>query len=151
MLVADDVALLSPRVNGLQRMISIMEDYSKTWRFEFNIKKSGVVVFGETTRAWNSLKKSRKWLLYGKPIAEDSTIEHVGIILSGSFSGNVQTAEAVAKGREVVSSLMTAGIPLGVINPICGRFIWHSIGLPKMLYGAELWCQLTNTNILSLE
>ena len=74
--VADDIVLLSTRVKGLQELISKMENYSKEWRFEFNTRKSSVVVFGETTRLRNVLKDSRGWFLDGKPIREESTVEH---------------------------------------------------------------------------
>ena len=149
--VADDIVLLSTGVKGLQELISKMEIYSKEWRFEFNTGKSSVVVFGETTRVRNVLKDSRGWFLDGKPIREDSTVEHAGILLSGNFSSAVCTMEAAAKGREAVSSLMSAGVKIGVINPVCGKFIWNTFGLPRMLYGAEVWSNMSQLDILTLE
>lgn len=149
--VADDIVLLSPMVKGLQKLISEMENYSKKWRFEFNSGKSAIVVFGETTQVRNALKGSRRWFLNGKPIEEDSTVEHVGILLSGNFSATFRTAEAAVKGKETISSLMSAGVKIGVINPVCGKFIWNTFGLPKMLYGAEVWSNMTESDILTLE
>ena len=59
--------------------------------------------------------------------------------------------EAAIKGKEVISSLLSAGIPIGSTNPISGKFIWNSIGLSWMLYGTELWSHFTNSDIAVLE
>lgn len=124
-IVADDVAMLSPKVTGLQQMIDTMENYSKTWRFKFNIKKTTAVVFGESTRVRNAHKDSRQWFLYGNQINENYSAEHVGAILSGNLTCSSQAAEAASKGKEVISSFLTAGIPIGNIN----QFVVNSYGL----------------------
>ena len=85
--VADDVVLLALRNKGLQHMITAMENYGNMWRFNFNIKKTAVVVFGEPKRKYNMLKNERQWLLYGQKIPQKGNIEHVGVILSANLSG----------------------------------------------------------------
>lgn len=144
-LVADDVALLSARVKGLQRMITAMETYSRRWRFVFNVSKTRVVTFGETTRSRNVNKLNRKWILNELEITESEDYTHVGIRISGNFSSTNRTLEMAKKGREVVASLMSTGIRPGGINPIVGVNVWLTIGLPRMLYGCELWSNLTST------
>lgn len=146
-LVANDIALLSSRVVGLQTMISAIEKYSRCWRFEFNVTKTRAVVFGETSRARNISMGKRKWLLNGQEIEESDMYTHVGITLSGNFRSRNRTEEAGKKGIEVVSSLMSSGIRPGGINPIVGANVWLTIGLPRMLYGCELWNNLTQTEI----
>ena len=149
--VADDVALLSLRSSGLQIMIDTMEKYANTWRFSFNIKKTVVVVFGESTQLRNRHRSQRKWYLYGEGIKEDDGAEHVGAILSGNLTNCAQCDESVRKGKEVISTLLSEGVAIGTINPICGKFIWLSVGIPKMLYGGELWSDLSNTDYENLE
>ena len=78
-LVADDLTLLSVRVDGLQTMINTITDYSNKWRFKFNPGKTVVVTFGETTQKNNVCNKTRKWFLEGKVILEKPTWDHVGI------------------------------------------------------------------------
>ena len=149
-LVADDVALLSVRVNGLQRMITAMETYSRRWRFQFNVGKTRIVTFGETTRSRNINKSNRRWFLDDLVIEEIEEYSHVGIKISGNFSSTNRTMEMAKKGREVVASLMSTGIRPGGINPIVGVNVWLTVGLPRMLYGSELWncLSLTEINIL---
>ena len=95
--VVDDLALISPRVNGLQKMINKMEEYSNKWRFIFNPSNTFIVTFGESTQRRN--KDMPTWYLYNRPIQEKPYCEHVGILLSGNFSGHKRTQEMVNKGK----------------------------------------------------
>ena len=58
--VAVDLALISPCVNGLHRMINKMEEYSNKWQFTFNPSKTFTVTFGETTQAFQKNKEMRR-------------------------------------------------------------------------------------------
>ena len=55
--VANDLALISPRVKGLQRMINKMKEYSNMWRFIFNPLKTFIVTFGERRKLSRRIKK----------------------------------------------------------------------------------------------
>ena len=85
-IIADDITLISPQVKGLQHMITAMEEYSNKWRFLFNISKTAVVTFGESTIANSRNKLTRTWYLYNQPIEEKRFCEHAGIMLSCDFS-----------------------------------------------------------------
>ena len=39
--------------------------------------------------------------------------------------------------------LMSAGVRPGGLNPIYGASLWKKFGIPAMLYGCELWWNLT--------
>ena len=148
-LVADDVTVLSLQVQGLPCMINAINDYSNKWRFQFNPEKTTVVTFGETTRMNNRRKESRKWYLKGIKIKEKHSWEHVGILLNGNFSSHKRSMEAVKKGKAAVYGLMGAGIgPVG-LNPICGVTVWKTFGIPAMLYGCEVWSNLSKTETLN--
>lgn len=150
-LVADDVALLSSRVKGLQIMLNVMDQYSKKWRFDFNVGKTIEVTFGESTRSRNACKPYRNWKINNACVMERSSWIHVGIELSGNFSSSKRSQESSKKGREVICSLMNTGIRPGGINPIVASGAWNVMGLPRMLYGCELWWNLTQSDIDCLE
>ena len=57
----------------------------------------------------------------------------------------------IRKGEESVASLMNAGVRPGVLNPICSAGIWKSVGLAKVLYGAQIWWNLTKTDLENLD
>ncbi len=144
-LVSDDVTLLSLHVEGLQCMLNAIEDYSDKWRFQFNPDKTTVVTFGETTQMNNCRKRTRSWHLKGKEISEKHSWRHVGILLNGNFSSYERSTEVVKKGKAVVYSLMGAGIRPGGLNPICGATVWRTFGIPAILYGCEVWSNLSKT------
>ena len=56
-LVTDDVALLSLCVEGLQSLILLMESYSKKWTFDFNISKTNIITFGESSTLFQTNSK----------------------------------------------------------------------------------------------
>ncbi len=126
-------------------MLNAIEDYSNKWRFQFNPEKTTVVTFGETTQMNNRRKETRSWHLKGKDISEKHSWEHVGILLNSNFSSFERSTEVVKKGKAVVYSLMGAGIRPGGLNPICGASVWRTFGIPAILYGCEVWSNLSKT------
>ena len=128
-----------------------MERYSKKWRFTFNVSKTTTNTFGESTAANIKNKEKRTWILDNQPIEEKSTCEHVGMTLSADLSSSTRSEEAVNKGNEVLSALMSVGMRPGGLNPIFGIELWKSIGLSKMLYGSELWWNITKTDLDTME
>ena len=46
LLYADDIALLARNKYDLQKMLDVVTNYARKWRFELNAKKSEVVIFG---------------------------------------------------------------------------------------------------------
>ena len=150
-MVADDIALLSTRVQSLQQMLSSLERYSEKWRFEFNPTKTRVITFGESTQMWNKIKNTRRWTLFGTPVREERCWTHVGIDLCGSFSSTERTSRSCQKGMSVMASLVNVGARPNALNPICGGKLWLTIGIPAALYGCELWNNLTTNEILAIE
>lgn len=43
------------------------------------------------------------------------------------------------------------GVRPGGLNPVCGAELWRAVGLPRMLYGAELWGGISKTDMEKLE
>ena len=150
-MVADDIALLSTRVQGLQEMLSSLEKYSEKWRFKFNPTKTRVVTFGETTQMWNRMKNTRRWTLFGTPVREEQSWTHVGIDLCGSFSSTERTLHSCQKGKSVMASLVNIGARPNALNPICGANLWLTMGIPAVLYGCELSNNLTTHEMVSIE
>jgi hypothetical protein len=48
LLYADDIALLAQNPLELQKMLDMVFNFSRTWRFVFNHRKSNVVGFGSS-------------------------------------------------------------------------------------------------------
>ena len=97
---------------------------SKIWRFEFNLSETVEVTFGESVRAYNSLKNNQQWQLNDCAIKVQQSCEHVGEV--------------------------SCGIRPGGLNPTCGANLWHTVGLARMLYSCELW-NISEMNLHILE
>ena len=51
LLFADDIVLIAEDAKMLQRMLKVVYEYSKKYRFRFNRDKSNVMIFGSSERA----------------------------------------------------------------------------------------------------
>ncbi len=147
---ADDVSLISPSVRGLQTMIDTVEEYAHQWRYEINATKSKILVFGGRKKQ-NSKTSETMWTLNGKCIEASSQEKHVGILLDTSFKSHNRTKEACRKGRNTLMSLLSIGTKGDGINPIFSARLLKSIVLPRTLYGAELWNNISANEMIVLE
>jgi hypothetical protein len=60
LMFADDLAIGSFTVNGLQRGIDQMVKYCGDWNLKCNLKKTKILVF----KNGGKLKKNKKWFMY---------------------------------------------------------------------------------------
>ena len=60
---ADDISLLALYLSFLETFMNICHTHGKTWRYEFNYIKSGVVTFGETKLIYSQLMREHQWTL----------------------------------------------------------------------------------------
>ena len=67
---ADDICLIALHQSLLKILMNKCHNYSKTWRYEFNHSKSGVVISGETKPVHCKLMKERE-LALGDDMVEE--------------------------------------------------------------------------------
>ena len=67
---ADDLNMLSPMKSGLDRMLLTAWEYSKKWRFTFNVKKTVILTFGENQVELNVNYHRRTWKLGSRFLSE---------------------------------------------------------------------------------
>ena len=65
---ADDICLIA--LNQSQNIDEKRDNYSKTWRYEFNNSKSGIVTFGESKPLHCKSMKEHEWALGGDTVEE---------------------------------------------------------------------------------
>ncbi|XP_073675260.1 interferon-induced very large GTPase 1-like [Garra rufa] len=85
LLYADDLVLLSPTAEGLQRSLALLEQYCEEWALTVNLDKTRVMVFQKKARS----QGNRYQFYYGGEVLEHSTsYTYLGIEISasGSFS-----------------------------------------------------------------
>ena len=144
---ADDLTMLSRTKSGLNKLLQTSCEYSERWQFTFNITKTVISTFGEIEHILNC--GIRNWKLGSSDISEKDTWSNLGKIWDINKDSSTVISRAVGRGREVYFFLMSLGSRYGGLNPITASYLWKQIGIPKFLYGSELW--KLSGNIIELE
>ena len=148
---ADDVALLALSPNHLQKMINICYEYSIKWRYRLNPSKTQTMVFGETMHTYKRLSRLRHFKLGDTVLKEVQSVKHVGIILNRSLDTKDIAENACQKGRGSFAAVVGFGARTVALNPLTSGKVYRQVVIPSTLYGAELWCNLTNGQSEDLE
>jgi endonuclease/exonuclease/phosphatase family metal-dependent hydrolase len=148
---ADDILLLANTKNSLDKMIANATDYARKWRFTFSDQKSKCMVFGESKRQHTQNKDKRLFKMHNAKLEEVSHYSHVGITLCAYNSHKYRTDEMCLKGNCSFSGLIGAGVRSNGLYPDVSLSVWRTMCLPAMLYGSEVWYNLTKTEIYQLE
>lgn len=149
-LQADDLALAALTANGLQVLVSSCETYSRKWRFTYNPIKSKMMIFKSTRLKQKNSSPTVK--LYGQVLETVDSYTHVGVTLNAHKNMCHGPAEAANKARGCLMSILGSNINLRDLGCISAMKLYHSIVLPRSLYGAELWhrtlsCEIQDLNV----
>ena len=119
--------------------MEIVYTHGRTWRYDFNARKSGVLVFGETNIEHSANSKNRSFRLGHERVKERTNYDHVGVNVS-IFSGDeCGIRERLSKARRSLNVLTGLGIRRCGITVATCRILFWSIVVPIALYGCELW------------
>ena len=159
LLFMDDVARLSLDLASAQNGLDRMECVAESKLLDFNLDKSGFVVFGNKRRRLEILEqlKQNPLTLCQKKVSRFETFKYLGDYLSGEgLADSVNVTIAKRKGitkrtiyeiRSIVDdcrSTITGGI-------ITGIQIWEMALIPMLLYNAETWLEMDRNALSSLE
>ena len=113
---ADDIVLLAESAKDLQKMLDIITQYSRQWRFRVNPKKgkSEVMLFGRKPR-----NKDRKWWLAGVEIGETSMYKYLGIELRSGLSFAHYKTKIIAEARKRMMVVWAMRMSEGVLGRLC--------------------------------
>lgn len=95
LLYADDIVLLADHPVKLQRMISKLENYCKSWNLVVNTSKSKIMVF----RNGGRLSQRDRWVFQGEQIDVVSEYKYLGVVLTPQmkFTKHILTRNTQAK------------------------------------------------------
>ena len=126
LLYADDMALLSPSLKGLQRLLTETEQYCKTWDIMLNAKKSKNLFFGKS----HSLTPLH---LDGKQIEWVKSWRYLGITVQSHTSFNCCIDEKVksfyrcAKGILRIEGRSSEPVMLQLLESHCLSILTYAI------------------------
>lgn len=145
-LLADDTTVMANSHHSMQHLLDTISNYAKRWRLKYNADKSCSILFTNKRRT-----DIPSFLFDNSPIPVVKIKKYAGITLKYNCKPNDAIKEACDKGKHLLNSFYFIGIRDGGMNPLTSMKIWKRIILPSVLYGCELWSNMTNTSIEELE
>ena len=136
---ADDIATACTSKRKIDKVLDIVDNYGKTWRFNFNAKKSAILVYGEEKKL-NSLNASnRVFKLGGSRVLERQSYDHVGVKSCLFQDDESRVLEKITKGRRALNACAGVGIRKNGLTMMTCNIIFWSIVIPIVTFGCEIW------------
>ena len=138
---ADDIALLSRSLLGIQSLANIAYKHARKWRYEFNAKKCVLLLFGNKPTIPTNVYMGNELI----PAVKGE--KHLGVYLSESNKDITNYWEKrVDSCKAIVYTTQGLGNHIIPVNPIISSKIYQQICVPKLCYGTEV-C-LLNDNVI---
>ena len=112
LLFADDIALISDTISGLQKQLDILLKYCKEYKMIVNIIKTKVMVF----RRGGMLSRREKWKYNGKILEVVNGFQYVGLMFSTQLSLHRMATELATKGKRVLVSILSSLHQYGTLD-----------------------------------
>ena len=126
---AADICLIALHQPLLKILMKKCHNYSKTWRYEFNHSKSGVVTFDETKPTHCKSMKESEWALGDDTVEELYEYKNLGVLKNycGSFASNI--SDNIDKTRKKAGMIFSSNVDRRKTN----RLICVNLILPGLL------------------
>ena len=144
LLFADDVALISDSVIGLQNQLNILSKISRKLDLIVNLDKSNIIVF----RNGGHLSNVEKWTFEGNKLTVINSYKYLGIYLSTRLSFTTTFEDLAARGKKGVIGILRALWTIGDHTPSVFFKLFDSQIQPILTYGAEIWGLTKNQEII---
>lgn len=121
LLFADDIGLVACSKREMQKLLDIVHQYSRKWRFLFNVKKCKVVVFTTKRKADN-----KPLHLGSERLEETNTYRYLGVEFKSNLSWVLMRERVVRRARSrlaLISKAIVSGLEVALK-------VWHN-GLPN--------------------
>ena len=147
---ADDIASACISKLRTDRVLQIVHEYGCRWRFNFNAKKSAILVYGETRKEHENALKNRFFKLGKERVCERLEYDHVGVKACILSEDNERVSEKIKKGRRALNAASGLGIRInGITMKTCNLIFW-TIVMPIITFGSEIW-MVSDKDIDSLQ
>ena len=135
LLFADDIALISDTITGLQKQLNILYDYCMESKLVVNIKKTKVMVY----KKGGQISKYEKWFYNGELLEIVNCFTYVGLPFFMKLSFNRMCSDLSQKGKRVLVSLLSSLSNYGQLPKHVFFKLFDTKVLPIIVYGAEIW------------
>jgi hypothetical protein len=139
LMYADDIVLMAASQIELARMNSIVSEFARRNRFEFNGKKSGVMAFNATPSE-RARCSAQKWMLFDEQVEVVPEYTYLGTnIPSDGISWKAHVNEAIAKAKRRSADILWICRADRGMRPRTAITLWQSLVRPLLEYASELW------------
>ena len=132
-LFADDIALIAETREDLQKAFDLAHEYSKKWRFEFNIgvEKSAVLVVGKQDNP-------HRWTLGGRELPMTQEYKYLGVRVDGSRGIKLRREDTLKRTRASFWRAWGLGMGNAEMSAKAASKLWEIMVMPVLEYGGEL-------------
>ena len=129
---ADDIAILSLDSVVTQQLIYLAHCASCKWRFDFSIKKCGVLIFGNSP-------KPESFYLGDELLVSSDRYNHVGVnLMTKGVRCIEEIRESIGNCRRALYCVLGQSLRKTSLSPLsCSKIYW-SVVVPKLLANAEV-------------
>ncbi len=136
LLYADDLALVSTSLAGLQAQLDVLYDYARRWGLAVNVDKTKAVIF----RAASTPVCSNPSLLYdGKSIDFVESFKYLGVDMHCTKSLTDAGLPRKESGQRAMLAMLRRCRELGIDDPMLQVRLFDALVQPVMMYAVELW------------
>ena len=134
----------------LNQVMRIVYRHGCTWRYEFNARKSGVLIYSQdqTHNRWYA--PLREFRLGESIVSERMNYDHVGKRTSVNINDISGIEVRILKARKTLNAATGLGIRRNGLTIATCNIIFWSLVVPTALFGSEIW-HLNNSVISLLE
>ena len=135
LLFADDLALISDSVLGLQRLLNLLYSFCKTKDLIVNILKTKVAIY----KNGGTLAKTEKWTYVGEKLEVVPCFTYLGLNFTRQLSLEQMANDQATKGKRVLVSILSKLYRYCQLTNNVFFKIFDTKVLPILMYGAEIW------------
>ena len=136
LLYADDLALVSTSLAGLQAQLDVLHEYARRWGLSVNVDKTKAVIF----RAARTPVCSNPSLLYdGKSIDFVESFKYLGVDLHCTQAFASAGLPRKESGHRAMLAMLRRCRELGIDDPQLQVKLFDALVQPVMMYAVELW------------
>ena len=144
LLFADDVALISDSVGGLQTQLNILCNTAKRLELVVNMDKSNIVIF--RNGGYRALRE--KWVFDGNDLKVVNMYKYLGIYLSTRLSFVYTMSDLAERAKKGTVAIIRMLWSIGEYSPATFFKLFDCQIQPILTYGSEIWGLTKNQEII---
>lgn len=135
LMFADDLALMSDTVLGLQRQLNALGTFCSDFGLTVNTKKTKIMVF----KRGGVLARHERWTFNHEPLETVKSFTYVGVTFTSCLSLNAMASNVAVKAKKALITCIVSTYQYGQLPYTVFFKIFDMKILPILMYGTELW------------